>query len=82
MLREGVPVERARRQLGLRFGHVRQSRTGAIDAFFEAYRRDNAATPIDFLDWVDRVYDPDKVRADFHSARWANTLVDKVLGRE
>lgn len=82
MLREGAPVERATRQLGLRFGHVRQSRTGVIDAFFEAYRRDNAANPIDFLTWVDTAYDPAKVRADFREARWATAFVDKVLGRE
>ena len=82
MLAEGLPVERATRQLSLRFGHVRQSKTGLIDAFFEAYRRDNAADPVDFLTWVDTKYDPKKVKADFHAKGWANALVDKVLGRE
>lgn len=82
MLKEGLPVEKATRQLSLRFGHVRQSRTGMIDAFFEAYRRANLASPIDFLDWVDTVYDPVKVKANFEAAGWANTLVDNVLNRE
>lgn len=82
MLKEGLPVERATRQLSIRFGHFKQSRTGLIDAFFEAYRRDNAANPIDFLTWVDTRYDPEKVKADFHASRWATTLVDRVLGRE
>ncbi|MFP4002702.1 MAG: tyrosine-protein phosphatase, partial [Alphaproteobacteria bacterium] len=30
-LHEGVPMEKARRQLSLRYGHIRQSKTGVLD---------------------------------------------------
>jgi protein tyrosine/serine phosphatase len=82
MLRRGRPVEEALGQLSLRFGHVRQAKTGILDFFLEQYRDYAAATPIAFLDWVERVYDPDAVRTAFRSRGWANVLVDRVLRHE
>jgi protein tyrosine/serine phosphatase len=82
MLREGRPVQEALRQLSLRFGHIRQARTGILDFFLEQYRDYAAATPIPFMDWVDRVYEPAAVRHAFHSRGWANLLVDRVLRHE
>ena len=35
-----------------------------------------------FLSWVNNVYDPAAVKADFMSSWWANVLVDKILRRE
>ena len=39
-LHEGRPVAEARRQLGLRYGHIRHGKTGVLDAFFDAYQAD------------------------------------------
>jgi protein tyrosine/serine phosphatase len=79
---EGVPVERARHQLSLRFGHFRQSDTGVLDYFFECYLEANAAKPIDFFDWVENVYDPDEVKRSFVARGWANIITNRILHRE
>ena len=82
ILRQGRPVDEAMRQLSLRYGHIKQAKTGILDFFFATYRGYAAETPIHFLDWVDTVYDPDAVRAAFKSRGWANWLVDRVLRHE
>lgn len=76
------PVERALAQLSLKYGHVRQAKTGILDFFFESYRDFDRRTPTPFLEWVDKYYDYETLRKEFRSNRWANALVDKVLGRE
>ncbi|MEO0729780.1 MAG: protein tyrosine phosphatase [Pseudomonadota bacterium] len=81
-LHRGVPLETARKQLSLRFGHIRQAQTGVLDRFFEAYLEANAAEPIDFWVWLDTVYDPDRLKAEFVSNSVANRVVDTVLRRE
>lgn len=80
--RHGVPIAEARRQLSLRYGHIRQADTGILDHFFEAYLAYAAATPIAFYDWVETVYDPEEVAKRQHSSRWANRIVDRIFHRE
>jgi protein tyrosine phosphatase (PTP) superfamily phosphohydrolase (DUF442 family) len=80
--KEKVPVDVARQQLGLKYGHIRQADTGILDYFFERYLEDNAKAPMEFFDWVERVYDPDEVKRSFASKGWANILVNRVLRRE
>jgi len=81
-LHEGMPLRQAMGQLSLRYGHVRQAKTGVIDFFFERYLADTAARPMPFLEWVDEVYDPAALIADFHEAWWARVLVNRILRRE
>lgn len=81
-LHEGVPLERAMRQLSWKYGHFKKSRTGIIDHFFETYREYNARHPIDFMTWVEDVYDPEAVKASFSTKWWSRTLVDIILHRE
>lgn len=81
-LRCGQPIEQARHQLSLRYGHIRQADTGILDYFFERYLADNQRQPMAFFEWVERVYDPDELRATFHASTWANRLVNSVLKRE
>lgn len=82
ILREGVSVEEAAKQLHARFGHFRAADTGILDLFFEQYIEHNRRTPMPFLQWVDTVYDPELLKRDFKASRWANVIVDKVLRRE
>jgi len=82
LVHEKRPVEEAMGQLHWRFGHIRQAKTGILDMFFEEYAAANAAAPIDFYAWVDRVYDPVDFKARFMSSWWANTLTDRLLKRE
>jgi len=81
-LHEGVPLEEAKKELSLKYGHIRQAHTGILDYFFERYLADNARRPMPFFEWVDTVYDPDELKSTFRSKGWANRLVDSVLQRE
>lgn len=80
--RHGVPISEARRQLSLRYGHIRQADTGILDLFFDAYLAHAARTPVEFYDWVATVYDPADVTRHLNSQRWANRVVDKIFRRE
>lgn len=78
----GQSIEQAKQQLSFKYGHIRQSETGILDYFFECYLEHNAKTPIDFLDWVETVYDPDELKTSFASRSMANLVVNKILRRE
>ncbi len=79
---DGVPIAEAKRELSLRYGHIRQADTGILDYFFERYLEHAQHDPIDFFAWVDQHYDPEEVRQSFHANRWANRLVNGILRRE
>lgn len=77
---EDRPIGMAQRQLGLRYGHWRQAKTGILDFFFERYVRETGGQG--FRRWVDEDYDPAALKADFMSQWWATILVDRILRRE
>jgi protein tyrosine/serine phosphatase len=57
LLQDGVPYARARRELGLYYGHLSFGRTGLLDSFFEMYEEWLRATgkdhtPAVFRHWV------------------------------
>jgi protein tyrosine/serine phosphatase len=81
-LKEGVPLDEAKSELSLRYGHFRQADTGILDYFFERYLEDNRRRPMPFLEWVDTVYDPADLKRAFRSRGWANRLIDQALRRE
>lgn len=81
-LHEGRPLEEARSQLSLRYGHLRQSKTGALDYFIDRYLAERAATGIDFWEWVDTRLDSEQMRQDFKSRKWADVITDDILARE
>lgn len=80
--RKGEPIDKAMRMLSLRYGHVRQGMTGVIDHFFEQYLALGAPKGLSLLEWMERDYDPDKLKAEFRAGWWGNVLVDKILRRE
>lgn len=83
ILHEGKSVSEARRQLALRYGHVRHARTGVLDHFLDAYDEDHAKTGHSLLDWVrSSDYDDVALTKHFRANVMANFLVDKILGRE
>jgi len=79
---EGVPIAEAKKELSLRYGHIRQADTGVLDYFFERYLEDNAKVPMSFQAWVETIYDQEELMASYKAKGWANTLVNKVLRRE
>jgi protein tyrosine/serine phosphatase len=80
--RHGMPIAEAKKQLSFRFGHIRQADTGVLDYFFDRYLADTAQRPMDFMEWVETVYDPDELKRTFRSNSLANRIVDSVLQRE
>jgi protein tyrosine/serine phosphatase len=80
--RKGEPVEKAARMLSLRFGHVRQGKTGVIDYYFEQYLKSGRPRGFSLIEWTERAYDPDKLKAEFRSQGWGDLLVDTILRRE
>jgi protein tyrosine phosphatase (PTP) superfamily phosphohydrolase (DUF442 family) len=82
LVAEGRPVEEAQAQLSWRFGHVRQSKAGVLDRFFEEYRAHRDRTGEDFMTWVETVYDPVDLKRRYRSQKWADVLYDDLLKRE
>jgi protein tyrosine/serine phosphatase len=81
-LRHGIPIEEAKKQLSIQYGHVRQANTGVLDEMFERYLKDTQRKPMRFMEWIDTVYDPIELKATFRSKGWANRIVDNILSRE
>jgi len=80
--RKGEPIEQAMRMLSVRFGHVRQGKTGILDHFFETYIEHSRTSGLSLLEWARTEVDPDALKKEFQTSWWANTLVDKILRRE
>ena len=81
VLFQGGTAREALDQLSLRFGHIRQARTGVLDAFFHHYARE-AEGRKPFLDWVREDYDHSALQRDFHANGLASFINDWVLVHE
>lgn len=81
VLFNGGTAREALAQLSFRFGHIRQARTGILDAFFHHYAR-AAEGRKPFLDWVREDYDEAALRRDFHANGLASFINDWVLAHE
>jgi protein tyrosine/serine phosphatase len=81
LLLHGKTAAEAMGQLSLRYGHIKQSKTGILDRFFLAYARDGEGRK-PFLDWVREDYDEAALRAGFKAGGVAGFINDKVLVRE
>jgi len=81
VLFHGGTARDALAQLSWRFGHIRQARTGVLDAFFHLYAR-QAEGRKPFLDWVREDYDPAALQRDFRANGLASFINDFVLVHE
>jgi protein tyrosine/serine phosphatase len=81
LLFEGGSARDALQQLSWRYGHIRQARTGILDAFFMRYQRDGEGRK-PFFDWLDQDYDEAALRRDFHANGLASFINDWVLVHE
>ncbi len=71
---EKIPPEEARRQLGLKYIHLKFTKTGVQDYLLRVYQARNAREPIDFETWIRTEYDHKKVQAGFDSRQPPETL--------
>jgi hypothetical protein len=81
VLFDGGTAGQALRQMSLRYGHIRQAKTGILDAFFLRYQRD-AEGRKSFLQWLTEDYDRDSLRRDFHANGLASFVDDWILAHE
>lgn len=81
VLIRGGTVEEALKQLSLRFGHIKQAKTGILDEFFRLYQRTGEGKK-PFLDWVREDYDENALRAAFKAGKVAEFINAAVLRRE
>jgi protein tyrosine/serine phosphatase len=81
VLLNGGNVTEAMRHLSLRFGHLRGSRSGVLDAFFRRYQTE-AEGRKPFLDWLREDYDEAALVRDFSPRAWSAFLNDWILRRE
>ncbi len=81
ILINGGSTDQAMQQLSLRFGHIKQSKTGILDRFFLTYARE-AEGRKPFLEWVRTDYDEPRLRAEHPTNSLAGFINDVVLRRE
>ncbi|WP_108125529.1 fused DSP-PTPase phosphatase/NAD kinase-like protein [Saccharospirillum mangrovi] len=79
---DGQPIAVAKRQLSLRFLHLKGASTGMLDYFLETYEAANRLEPISFDDWLKDGYDRDYILNSFTPKPWSEWLVSRVLKRE
>ena len=81
LLIENVSVDEALEMLSFKYLHVKQAKTGLLDAFIESYRpAQNDGKSM--LDWAKDDLDPQALHDGFMAKGWANRLVDDILKRE
>jgi protein tyrosine/serine phosphatase len=86
---KGAPLDAAMGQLSLRYGHIRQGKTGVIDRALDLYLGHARASGIAlddvaaFLAWADSpLYDPVAIKRDFRAGLLGGLLTEKILRRE
>jgi len=86
-LKLGQPLEEAREQLSLKYGHIKSGKTGVLDHFIDTYAQVAQDDGVDpnrehFLDWVNNRYDRDAIKASFKPQALGTFLSDTLLRRE
>ena len=78
----GQPIEKALEQLSLRYGHIKYSRTGVLDVFFDSYLQARGDGELSFEDWLRHGCDSDAINASFKKNRLVAFFEEKILRRE
>ncbi len=78
----GEPIADAVEQLKLKYLHMKAGKTGMLDFFFDEYLQYTKDGDLDFMDWVDKIYDPADVKARFMSGWIGNIMSEKIVRRE
>jgi hypothetical protein len=65
----GDGVEAARRHLGVRYVHLKWSKTGICDHLLDVYAARAAQSPIGIEEWIATEYDPEDLAASFARKR-------------
>lgn len=82
IFRVGEPVHVAIQQLSKKYLHMKEGKTGLLDAFFDAYIAAEKESGIGFEDWLTTEYDREQLKSDFLKSGQANLRLDWLLRRE
>ena len=82
IIKNNIPVDEAKKQLSLKYLHIKYAKTGILDEFFEKYLKDNKKNKIKFLDWVKKKYDADKLKSSFKPKKLFDIIITVFLKRE
>ena len=82
IFRQGLSVAEAREQLSFKYLHVKQGKTGVLDAVFDAYEVETAGSGKSFIDWVNEDYDRLAIKDRFMESFGAKMAIDQLLRRE
>lgn len=77
-----LAAEGVRTIINLRAGHIPAGKTGILDHFFHTYLEDAVDHPMPLLEWVDKRYDPVRLKATFQTRWWGTLLSERLLNRE
>lgn len=69
LLDQGRPVAEARRQLSIRYLHLRRTRTGIQDHMLDLYEERLTRGPIPIREWIDTEYDREALTESF-ARKW------------
>jgi len=78
----GDTIEEAMEQLSFKYFHVKQGKTGMLDYFFNDYLNYTKEHDMEFIDWVETVYNPADVKARFMEQWSGNPVTELILRRE
>lgn len=81
-LHEGIPASDARLQLGPRYGHIKQGKTGVLDTLFDTYLADQPDEGMPLLEWIETLYDPEALTAAFKPSGIGSLITETLLRRE
>ena len=81
LLAQGQSVAVARRQLSLRYGHMRRSPAGILDAFLAAWEAAEGGGK-NFEQWVAQDYDAEALTKSFKTNGLEKFVNDRLLARE
>ena len=72
----------AKKQLSFKYLHVSAGKTGILGHFWNKFEKAHNESGIEFWDWVDNVYQRDKLFDDFKPTPVGSWITDNLLKRE
>lgn len=69
MSQEGVSLDEARKQLGLKHLHLKWSKTGILDHILDVYEERQAKGAIGIEEWFATEYDPAEITASYNARK-------------
>jgi protein tyrosine/serine phosphatase len=79
---EGRPLDEAFHQLDPKYLHMKQGKTGILDAFWVLWGEAMAAGATDFWTWLETDYDEAALKRNFRPSLFGDIVVDGLLRRE